>query len=310
VAILYVLGVIVAAVILFFTGVGVRTLQDYSRQSLKYRGQAKNGEGAPRQSPWRASKIFSLVAGFPYSEQGAPEEPGEQHNRLERMAAESTRRISNLTWALVVATVVSAFVSFFTLLAIRGQLDEMRDEQRPWVHFTNTNPITIDGPLRFDSTGGHLPVTFNFINGGHLPARFVFIDGSTSVVRGFANEYASSWSKCDSRRTEDDSVMRLGKTVFPEQQSPDNYRIDIPINHIDQLEQFIDRGIPAAIIFSGCIDYSTISDKVRHHQTRFLFEIDKRDPNNSFLHFDPRKGDIPRDQVTLAINPNVPDDAD
>jgi hypothetical protein len=61
-----------------------------------------------------------------------------------------------------------------------------------------------------------------------------------------------------------------------------------------------------AILLSACIDYAFDPAEARHHQTRFVFEIDK----GGFLPVDPRAGDLSPQQIITAVNPTIGDDAD
>jgi hypothetical protein len=66
----------------------------------------------------------------------------------------------------------------------------------------------------------------------------------------------------------------------------------------------------AAILVIGCIDYAFDKDELRHHQTRFIFEITKRGQNGASLPIDPRAGDAAQADIGADVNPNLSDDAD
>jgi len=56
--------------------------------------------------------------------------------------------------------------------------------------------------------------------------------------------------------------------------------------------------VPVAI---GCVDYVYAG---KHHQTPFLWEIDKiGSGTHRFELIDPTKGNVPKEQIALATNP-------
>ena len=57
-----------------------------------------------------------------------------------------------------------------------------------------------------------------------------------------------------------------------------------------------------APILAGCIDYAFVGETKRH-QTRFVYEIDKKGSNNTALILNPTEGDIPIPDVLVNINP-------
>jgi hypothetical protein len=193
---------------------------------------------------------------------------------------------------------------------MKGQLNEMQAGQRPWVHLTAQNSVVIESPLHFDENGAHLAVRFNTRNSGHSPARFVLVEGAMFVSDGSVEKFNESWKKCNDVKSQEVTFMRAGKTVFPEQEYQQGHRFDVPVNDLKLLESLIDNKMPKAILITGCIDYSFEAKQSEHHQTRFIFEIDKRGPNETFAFIDPRNGDLAAQQVAVEINPLIGDDAD
>jgi len=54
---------------------------------------------------------------------------------------------------------------------------------------------------------------------------------------------------------------------------------------------------------AGCIDYADGVD-LTHHQTRFVYEVDKKGPDgNPTIDFTAAGGDIPISNVILNLNP-------
>jgi len=70
-------------------------------------------------------------------------------------------------------------------------------------------------------------------------------------------------------------------------------------------------GTPAAPLIVGCIDYLFPTGSA-HHQTRFIYEIDRpTGPNNrSYGPIEFKTGDVPENEMVLAINPALAKPAD
>ena len=86
--------------------------------------------------------------------------------------AKWTAAVARYTLALVIIGALGAVISFATLYAIKGQLDEMRDEQRPWISIEPAEQRGIkwrEGTLSID-------VVFSIKNVGKSPARKIFFD--------------------------------------------------------------------------------------------------------------------------------------
>jgi hypothetical protein len=54
-----------------------------------------------------------------------------------------------------------------------------------------------------------------------------------------------------------------------------------------------------AATLAGCIDYA-FAGEVRRHQTRYVYEVDRKGPDNKIV---PTDGDLPADAVILNLNP-------
>jgi hypothetical protein len=86
----------------------------------------------------------------------------------ERAKEPAAHRLADATWAIVFLTLglIGVGVSQWWVLSgqqgvMQRQLDEMRDEQRPWIRFTNANSMIINSPFDFDESGGHINIKFN-----------------------------------------------------------------------------------------------------------------------------------------------------
>lgn len=113
------------------------------------------------------------------------EKPPTQTHDSAKTEQDVVRAIKPIEWwtgILAVATVLAAIFAGFTLSAIRGQLNEMRAEQRPWVSVGNA---AVASDFIFDGGGAKLAISFYLCNTGHLPARDV---GINAVIVPFFNK--------------------------------------------------------------------------------------------------------------------------
>jgi hypothetical protein len=117
------------------------------------------------------------------SGQGAKSPAGNapRANNAEPPGGDQNRKLTNATWWIAAATFIAAGVGFAQWWILSGTLDEMRDEQRPWVYAD----VSIGGPIFRNQSGGFtIPLTFIFHNTGHLPALYVSPDVTRAALAG------------------------------------------------------------------------------------------------------------------------------
>jgi hypothetical protein len=171
-------------------------------------------------------------------------------------------------------------VSGCQLNAIRGQLDAMETDKRPWLRVD----VSVSKPIVFSEWSGtkeiNVPLTFNLKNYGQAPAINVRVWPSISQHPGI-----SRWKEldgpqkiaCEEARTQADENTIGGFAIFPGESNPDARTIGI-----GNIYQTDDR-----ILFSvfGCVDY-TYGDG-RHGQTGFRMRlgqvINKRELGLAFI---------------------------
>jgi hypothetical protein len=83
---------------------------------------------------------------------------------------DATNALVSWTTVLAIANVLIALLSFGTLTAINGQLDEMRLERRPWVAVN-----FVVGGISWDQSGVSIPIRYELKNTGRGPAMHVFL---------------------------------------------------------------------------------------------------------------------------------------
>jgi len=108
------------------------------------------------------------------------------------------------------------------LSVMRSQIDEMRDEQRPWIKISN--PVVPNNPMATDVRSGNviLPVRYKIVNIGTIPATNVislYYDYTPMTFDAFMNmikEPNIAQKSCLTARLPDaDSAKSIGNTLFP-----------------------------------------------------------------------------------------------
>lgn len=185
-----------------------------------------------------------------------------------------------LTAVIAVGGLVSAAIFGGQLYIMRGQLDEMRDEQRPWVYAD----IGIAGkPYRTQSNGVAFRIGFMVHNVGHLPAFYVSPD-LESFLFGIDAQSSEGAIRprqkklCDTPLQQPAARDQLGGTVFPGQASPFSGIVSISEAEIESIKRkWSNSGLIPIIPWGvGCIRYKAPDGG--NHQTGFAFSIGMANP--------------------------------
>lgn len=180
--------------------------------------------------------------------------------------------------------------------AVVAQLAILRAEQRPILQIEST---IVPLPIRFTQFGAYLQITFNIKNIGHDLAQATHVRGEF-YARTDNTVINRQRAACATEVQNPTGGTQIGFTIFS-----GSYQITSNLTMTaDDLEKWtvdakktIRTVVPMLV---GCVDY--IFDGT-HHQTPFVFEIDKRGGVNGFGAIDPAAGDVPADQVLPAIPP-------
>jgi hypothetical protein len=248
-----------------------------------------------------------------------------QHQTNELMMARWTRHVGLFTGALVVVGIVTAFIFGRQLNVMQGQLDELHEEQRPWLYVSK---ITPDSEFIHVNNSISMKVRVLLNNVGHSTARDVrvysvaiaiphagkpgdpiygavnpIIGPSDNIAKGPPRDtpsYMDSLSKsiCESLAAEhkDEAPNFRDSTIFPGEQNWQSYII--------LSDTIIEKIVPTEKIgpsFEGsaqfCIRYSF--ENV-YHSTRIVYGIYERSPNDPSVDvtFGPTVR-IPREQIDI-----------
>lgn len=91
-----------------------------------------------------------------------------EHQVNERMMARWTRHVGWFTAALVLVGIVTAVIFWKQLRVMQGQLDELREEQRPWFYVSKVTP---DSKFIHVNNSVSMKVRVLLNNVGHSTAR-------------------------------------------------------------------------------------------------------------------------------------------
>jgi hypothetical protein len=201
------------------------------------------------------------------------------------------------------ATETQAVVMKGQLEAMGRQLALMEADQRPWLYAAGSGP---DSPLHFDGTGAHLRIQFQLKNVGRSPAHFVTVNGAFFIRNVGSGDFKRGWQQCDELRSVPIDKLTSGTTIFPGDIRPIIKWFNL--DAADALRMGTDV-VHSAPMIGGCVDY-VFGGSEQHHQTRFMFEVDKTGPNGSLSAISSSDGDVAVDDIRFALNPALSDDAD
>jgi hypothetical protein len=168
--------------------------------------------------------------------------------------------------------------------------------ERPWIAIQGTEILA---PLIFTNDGTLLYIKFFLKNTGHIPAAHVLILGKFI----FRSMYVPSpdldavWKECDQFRTMPLEPRGSGISIFPDQQPFMLYTTRMVSDDVKRLGV---RPITGAATFAGCIDYGNDTPR---HQTRFVYEIDKKTPAGGSMSLPIDGGDIPISDILVNLDP-------
>jgi hypothetical protein len=218
------------------------------------------------------------------------------------VTAVATAVIAAFTVSLAIDSARQAGITNKQLSVMQDQLDAMKRAERPWI---SVEDVKASAPFVISDKG----ITFTFAltarNVGHAPAMFALLTAKLFVRSPDAHEVFDAWLECAEARKRDVSIARNGTTIFPNQTSPMSMWFRLTRFHVDRLT----KEDAATMMLAGCIDYLAPLS-AEHHQTAFVYEVDRAGPNGSLLTLRGAEGEIPVSDVRLMINPGLAGNAD
>jgi hypothetical protein len=173
---------------------------------------------------------------------------------------------------------------------------EFENAQRPWVAVTYPEVVS---DFAFDLFGATISIHLHIKNSGHSPAAFVTVFPLIFTMDNDAEGINKVRATCvEARKRPFDQLT--GGTVFPGDEDVRAISFRLSATDIMRL-----RSAPmSTTMLAGCIDY-VFEFQPGHHQTGFVFEIDKRGLRNNILKIDPDSGDVAANQVLMEVNPGL-----
>ena len=213
----------------------------------------------------------------------------------EDMAAGIKLQAGN-TGSLVTQASKSANAAQRSATAASGQLAQMQEDERPRVAIEGAGPIT---GLVITNYGAFITVQFHLKNTGRSVGDYTYPYGMITLAsqdKAAVLKFHAEFCGKVRRRKEID----VGGPIFPGIPLTENSRMIMPATDVARWKKDY-TGLAPIIV--GCVDYVFRGE---HHQTPFLFEIDKTASGpNPFAAIDPNQGDVPKEQVSLATNPSL-----
>jgi hypothetical protein len=169
--------------------------------------------------------------------------------------------------------------------------------ERPWIAIEGGDVLS---PLAFKDGSAVLTIKFHLKNTGHVPAAHALILGKFFYRSNYpSKELNDVWIECEQYRVMPLETRGSGISIFPDQQQPMSYGAKMSSDDVKKLGV---QSISGAPTFAGCIDYGWGGDATRH-QTRFVYEIDKKGSDGNSIIFSPTDGDIQIADVIVNLNP-------
>jgi hypothetical protein len=226
---------------------------DVDQQSIK-----------PKNRPWPTfiTREVRKLKGYLQKRRAKTEKPAPSDHAATSLA--------KATWAIAVLTLATIGVGFFQYLTLKGQLDAMENDKRPWLNAE----IVIPDPVLITEWAGargiNLPLKLSLKNHGQQPA--INVRAYPTVMLHPGNERREELGVrqreiCDGASTESDKDPIGGIAVFPGETSAIETRIGVSGNEIFK------NGEPVLFALLGCLDYSYGGGK--HGQTGFRYVIGK-----------------------------------
>lgn len=253
--------------------------------------------------PWCVAKIKSKL-----HERAAERE---KENSQDRFA----RRTANATVWIAILTVVTAIVGglqYWTfqgqLVVMQGQLDEMRDEQRPWISYyaVPDSPLVFGNQVKGGAPFAGLTLKTTFTNVGHLPAQSVYSAANMLPWTTIDQPIKRRDEFCRMLKRREITAETAGYTFLPNESSSISHTVEITGFDLADWRRLKNGNLAIA----GCVDY-IFGSKKTHRKVGFIFELDRAGkPPQPLARIDPSEGNVLQADLRLFSNPRLPWDID
>lgn len=203
---------------------------------------------------------------------------GDQSKPAQKQASISEQafvdRIKKSDRWMILLTVALVFTSLLQWSEMRGQLDVMRAQQRPWVEITDAQPVQVvnnDGTL-------NVAISVTLKNLGATPATGIDIEGALNVVSGetmgsIERDQASVCAKATNYRG-----RNIGMSLAPGEVRTIGFEPTMLVSGVKSAAPELGVTRPGgAFAVYGCADY-IIDSRVPHGQTYFRYIVSRKRP--------------------------------
>jgi hypothetical protein len=195
------------------------------------------------------------------------------NNKVDRDMVRWTRAVAILTGCLFIAALLQFFVMRGQQNIMRGQLEVMADDQRPWVFVVK--PLIEEPGFHLEDGKEIIAMRFIYKNVGHTPAKYSVGISQLNVVS--QRDYATpDWTLCNNRRKLPLKSLRDGITIFPDQTDVHRNRFAIDKKDFARLKTHPPQSL--------CMDVSIIFSRLEPRITRLgsFMKLTKRDRTKHF----------------------------
>jgi hypothetical protein len=230
---------------------------------------SKGSNYKPKRTHQKSISRYQLLSAITRHERLKQNRAEAEHASNERSQTRAANRMVGLTVALAFVGAASAISSVLQWCAIKGQLEVMQADQRPWIQIKKSE-INF---MKFDSDTVNFSMKLTLRNTGKTPATGIEIVSRLYAVTdaSFRSEDINENAACTEAYGRAYAARSTGFSVFPDDVTditigPTMQVTDIPISPLNDGR----RG--AGFMVLGCIDYLISSNKT-HGQTGFRYLI-------------------------------------
>ncbi len=236
----------------------------------------KQQEKIPHKNKWNAIQFLQRFVIRPIS---CVIQWLDKHDGI--VTSTATVAIAYLTWSLAEDSRRQANTANDQFNIMRGQLNAMEAEQRPWVSVPPKDGFSIVEPLTFGAkTGAAMRLYYKLRNTGKSPGLHVRVQAkivSPPKETWMAIEIANIQSSiCEPMRHIEEQFSDA--IIFPGDEIDGNFPVSVSTTEIESWLKKSESGNFAHPGFISpflivCFDYQFASDHTRHFQTRYAFML-------------------------------------
>lgn len=194
---------------------------------------------------------------------------------------------------IYLAAGLAGYFAFGQTRVMRGQLDQMSADQRPWIY----PRLSLAGPLTWAiGKQAQIRLFVSLKNAGHSPAKNVVLkfEAHPLTKEIIFNSIPEQERLCEAARKEADRDSLSGRYLFPNEVDEGGASANSEVTNAWPSET------NAIFRLVGCVDYTFTSDSRIHGQTGFSYELARvTDGGAHRAGFNPDAGAVPEHEMVL-----------